>query len=138
MLEDKLNNAVEKVEKDLALLKAQSEVLSGRDAPDFRHDVVLGGQARFVIYDISDLHAAREYLREVLGEWNDTLGTIWYACGRPLVSWENTDPDCCIGAIWLETSIESFPAALKGPNCKWIERVDKDYVYVCDVPDGAE
>ena len=92
-------------------------------------------QCHVVISDIAELTVARRILRKGFGTWNDSFQHTWYSCGVALASWkgENAPMD-----IWLETSIESFPAELlPTEGCKW-EKVQEDsFRVVCPI-DGGE
>jgi len=101
--------------------------------PEFPCRLVTGTSSRLIIFDIDDLPQARALMRHVFGSWNDTLGNRWYSCGMAITSWHSKDQDC---QIWLECKVDDYPAELAGEHCKWIERGQKDYAFVCERGEG--
>jgi hypothetical protein len=85
---------------------------------------------RLVIEKLEDLTEARQVMREIHGTWHDEFNHSFYSCGYTISTWRSSNTNW---EIWLECSIEDFPAELKKLTCQWQETTETTYNLVCEV-----
>ena len=88
---------------------------------------------RVVVHTLSELHDARQKLRELYG-WKDSLITK-FSSGGLIIATYRPDKSVCLPLpfeLWISAPPESFPPEILG-DCRIETRQSTDYTVVCPI-----
>jgi len=89
------------------------------------------GKINIEVRSLDALHEVRQFLRRVMGKWEDRRGMTWYAGNDMNTSYDGRYAPI---SIRLATKPDEFPKELQSDKCKVVERInnEKTYAYVCE------
>jgi len=107
-----------KVVSQLKMLKQLRAAIEPLQVPPFSFELEgFPSMPRLIVHQLDDLTAARAFLRQAFGTWEDKLSLRWYSGGKTLTSWRSTSGSPL--ALWLVCNPEDYPEALQGEYCRW-------------------
>jgi len=90
-----------------------------------QHNLVFSSTSnRICIEGLSELKSAEQFMAELLGDWRGERGNTFY-CFDAIATWK--DPNYGDWEIWLQCSIEDFPAELLPEGHVWVKSTTNDY-----------
>ncbi len=135
-IERAVERAIECCNNELAIYQNMIKVLPLLKGVSDTFEL-LSGSILIRVSNLDELHLVRLGLKEALGSWKDTLGSIWYGSGSGSMIAEYSSRSFPI-VIWLSTKPEEFPKELQSDKCRVVKlppQVVEDYAYVCDGED---
>jgi len=123
----KLSRRAEEMEKELTELRETITLLENAPYPDFDCEL-LGEHKRIEIYDLRDLHKARQWMKKVFGKWADQYLHSFGSLGKIYSRWEGENG----WGIWLQSNPDAVPPEIL--NGCYVAMLNKtEYEVVCDI-----
>lgn len=117
---------IEAAEKEIENLKKYKRIFTDLHA-DFKYNICISAKYGWIeIYNLDDLHKARELMRKAFGSWSDVMEGRFYSTGKATTTWNDKRNNF---AIWLRVPVEEDPFIEDG--CKWVPVERQEYTLVC-------